>query len=142
MTDQSIEVEVDAPAETVWAVLSDATGWPEWTPTVTSVELVGGGPLQMGSRARIKQPRIPMTEWTVTELAPGRGFTWESRGPGVLAVARHTVDPIDDGRTRVRLSVSQSGLIGGPVGLLYRRLTDRYLAMEAAGLKARAEAHT
>ena len=32
-----------------------------------------------------------------------------------------------------------SGAIGGLVGRLYRKLTERYLAMEAAGLKARAE---
>jgi len=32
-----------------------------------------------------------------------------------------------------------SGAIGGVVGRLYRKLTDRYLAMEVAGLKARAE---
>jgi hypothetical protein len=31
------------------------------------------------------------------------------------------------------------GAIGGIVGRLYRALTRRYLAMEAAGLKARAE---
>jgi hypothetical protein len=31
------------------------------------------------------------------------------------------------------------GTVGGLVGRLYRRLTERYLAMEAAGLKVRAE---
>jgi uncharacterized membrane protein len=138
MTDQSIEIDIDAPTDAVWAVLSDARGWSTWTPSVTSVE-VDDDWLRIGSRARIKQPRVPLTEWTVTELDPGRGFTWESRGPGVLSVARHRVDPIDDRRSRVRLAVSQSGAIGGPVGRLYRRLTDRYLAMEAAGLKDRVE---
>jgi hypothetical protein len=32
-----------------------------------------------------------------------------------------------------------SGAIGGIVGRLYRRLTERYLALEAAGLKSRSE---
>jgi hypothetical protein len=31
------------------------------------------------------------------------------------------------------------GVIGRVVGRLYRRLTERYLAMEVTGLKARAE---
>ena len=35
--------------------------------------------------------------------------------------------------------MNQSGAIGSVVGRFYRGLTDRYLAMEAAGLKARAE---
>jgi hypothetical protein len=41
--------------------------------------------------------------------------------------------------TRVELRVVMSGAFGGVVGRLYRKLTERYLAMEAAGLKARAE---
>jgi hypothetical protein len=32
-----------------------------------------------------------------------------------------------------------TGAVGGVVGRLYRKLTERYLAMEAAGLKLRAE---
>lgn len=139
MSDQSIEIEINAPADRVWAVLSDARAWPTWTPSVTSVEIDEGELLHVGSRARIKQPRIGTNEWTVTELVPGRSFTWESRAPGVLSVARHEVDPLGDGRSRLRLSVSQSGAIGGLAGRLYRGLTDRYLAMESAGLKARAE---
>jgi len=39
----------------------------------------------------------------------------------------------------VRLSITQSGWLGAVVGRGYRSLTDRYLALEAAGLKARAE---
>jgi hypothetical protein len=32
-----------------------------------------------------------------------------------------------------------SGAVGGVVGRLYRKLTERYLTTEAAGLKRRAE---
>jgi hypothetical protein len=39
----------------------------------------------------------------------------------------------------VRLSVSQSGWLGSVMGRFYRGLTDRYLANEADGLKARCE---
>ena len=53
--------------------------------------------------------------------------------------AHHECAPLPDGGTRVELSVVMSGAVGGVVGRLYRKLTERYLAMEAAGLKARAE---
>ena len=43
------------------------------------------------------------------------------------------------GATRVRLSVSQSGWLGAVTGRLYRGLTDRNLADEAEGLRARCE---
>ena len=75
----------------------------------------------------------------MTALEPGRSFSWEQRQPGSAVVAHHGCTPLADGGTRVELTVVMSGALGGIVGRLYRKLTDRYLAMEAAGLKARAE---
>ena len=120
-------------------MLTEVEYWSEWTPTVTSVRRLDEGPLRQGSRAKISQPRIPETEYVVTELVPGRSFTWVATGPGVVTTARHDVEPLLGGATRVRLTVSQSGWLGAVMGLFYRRLTDRYLANEANGLKARCE---
>ena len=137
--EQSITVDVAAPPPRVWEVLSDVEAWPEWTRTVTSVRRLDDGPLRVGSRARIDQPRIPETEYVVSELEPGRSFTWVATGPGVRTTARHDAEPLPDGRTRVRLSVTQEGWLGSVMGRFYRGLTDRYLANEAEGLKARSE---
>lgn len=137
--EQSITVDIAAPPERVWEVLSNVEYWPEWTPTVTSVRLLDDGPLRPGSRAKISQPRLPETEYVVTELTPGRSFTWVAAGPGVLTTARHDAEPLPGGGTRVRLSVSQAGWLGSVMGRLYRGLTDRYLTNEANGLKARCE---
>ena len=138
--EQGISVDVAAPTDTVWAVISDVERWPEWTDTVTSLRLLDPAPLRVGSRAVIEQPRLPRAEWTVTQLDEGRVFVWEATGPGVRTVARHAVEPLDDGRSRATLSVTQEGWLGSLTGRFYRGLTDRYLATEAAGLKARAEA--
>ena len=100
---------------------------------------LGDGPLRLGSRAKIRQPGIPETEYVVTELEPGRSFTWVKTGPGVLTAARHDAEPLPGVRTCVRLSVTQSGWLRSFVGRFYRGLTDRYLANEANGLKARCE---
>ena len=75
----------------------------------------------------------------MTELDPGHGFTWVASGPGVRTTARHTVDALPGGGTRVRLGVEQAGLLGSVMGRFYRGLTDRYLANEADGLRARCE---
>ena len=130
---------IAAPASTVWEVYSDVEQWPEWTDSVTSVELLDPGPLRVGSRARIRQPRLPVAEWTVTEIDEGRSFTWVARGPGVRSTGTHVVEPHGDGARGTAILV-QAGLLGPLVGFLTRGLTKRYLAMEAAGLKARAEA--
>lgn len=136
--EQSITVDIEAPAARVWAVLSDAERWPEWTASISRVTL-HDPELRVGTTATIDQPRIPTASWTVTSLTEGREFTWESGGPGVRTVGHHSVERTGPDRCRVRLSVSQSGVVGSVLGRLYRGLTDRYLEMEAAGLKARAE---
>jgi hypothetical protein len=72
-------------------------------------------------------------------VTPGTGWTWVQRSPGGLTVARHDVIPESDRRTRVRQQLDQRGPVGSMVGLLMRGMTRRYLALEAAGLKARSE---
>ncbi|SDO78123.1 Carbon monoxide dehydrogenase subunit G [Pedococcus dokdonensis] len=134
--EQSTTIEIAAPPERVWEVMSDVERWSDWTSTVTWVRRLDEGPLRAGSRAKINQPKLPETEYVVTELEPGHGFTWVATAPGVLTTARHTIEPLADGGTRVRLSVEQSGWLGSTMGRFYRGLTDRYLATEAAGLKA------
>jgi uncharacterized protein YndB with AHSA1/START domain len=137
--EQHTTVDIAAAPERVWEVLTDVEYWSEWTPTVTSVRRLDEGPLRPGSRAKIRQPRVPETEYVVTELDPGRSFTWVATGPGVLTTARHTVTPLPGGSSQVHLSITQSGWLGSLVGRAYRGLTERYLANEADGLKARCE---
>ena len=137
--EQSTTVDIAAPPERVWEVLADVERWSEWSETVIWVRRLDEGPLRSGSRARINQPKIPETEYVVTELEPGRSFTWVATGPGVTTTARHTVEALPGGGSRVQLAVEQGGLVGSVMGRFYRGLTDRYLATEAAGLKARCE---
>ena len=138
--EQRAGIDVAAPPERVWEVLVDVERWPEWTESVSSVRLLDDAPLALGSRVEISQPRIPTGTYTVTALDPGRAFSWEQRQPGSTVTAHHECVPLPDGGTRVELSVVMSGAFGGVVGRLYRKLTERYLALETAGLKARAEA--
>lgn len=127
---------VDAPPERVWTILADVQGWPRWTASMR--EVVIDGPLQVGAVARIRQPRLPATAWTVTEVVPGRSFTWRSTAPGSLAVGEHEVTATGEATSQVRLALEQSGPLGSLIGLLYRSLTKRYVQMEADGLAAEA----
>ena len=136
---QGITVDIDAPTERVWDVLTDIDRWSEWTDSVTSARRLDKGELRAGSRAELAQPRIPKGVWTVTMVEPGLSFNWEQTGPGVRTTARHRLEALPDGGTRVHLAVEQAGWLGVTVGRFYRKLTDRYLAMESAGLKARSE---
>ena len=137
--EERTSIDVAASMDRVWAVLVDVERWPEWTDSVSSVRRLDAGPLTVGSRVEISQPRIPTGTYTVTALEPGSAFTWEQRQPGSTVTAHHECARLPDGGTRVELRVVMSGAVGGVVGRLYRKLTKRYLAMESAGVKARAE---
>ena len=119
--------------------MRDVERWHEWTPTVTSVRLMDQSLLAVGSQAFIRQPKLPPAKWRVSELDDaGRSFTWISRGPGVRVVASHGVRPIGGG-SRATLSLGYTGLLAGLFASLTRQITERYLAIEAEGLKQRSE---
>ena len=118
--------------------MSDTDRWREWTPSVTSIKRLGGGPFKVGSRLLIRQPKFPPAMWKVTAIEPGRGFTSVSIGPGFRAIARHSVEPTAAG-SRATLSLELQGIFGGMFGSMTKGITERYLALEATGLKARSE---
>src|SRR5690349_2309125 len=131
-------IEISAPPERVWAVMSDIERWPEWTPSVTRVERLDPGPLAVGHRARIRQPRLLPAVWQVIALDPGRGFTWVTRSPGIRATGGHWVEGAGAG-SHVRLSLRFEGPLAGIVARLFGALTTRYIGLEARGLKERSE---
>ena len=138
MTRFNISIDINASTERTWAILRDAERWPEWTPTVTGVELLDPGPLRVGTRAMIRQPKLPPALFEVTELDEGRSFTWVTGNAFVKVAARHSVEPIATG-SRLELSLRFSGAMGAVAGWLTRKLNRSYLEIEANGLKARAE---
>ncbi len=136
--DFSIAVDIHAPPEIVWAVMIDIDRWAEWTPSVRKIERFGSGPIVRGSRVRILQPKVPPAVWQVTELDPGRSFSWKSGSAVAWAVAKHRVEASDVG-CRATLSLHFGGPLGGIVACLLKNLNNRYLQMEATGLKRRSE---
>lgn len=134
MRDFSITIDINAAPQRVWEVMLDAERWPEWTPSVTSVELLDKS-MAVGNRALIRQPELPPAKFRITALEPGRSFTWATGYPGIVFVhAHHTVETIAGG-ARVTLRLRFDGLLGGVMGRKMAELNNRYLAMEAAGLK-------
>jgi hypothetical protein len=137
--DFSISIDIAATPERVWTVMSDVERWHEWTESVTSVKRLDSGPLAVGSRAIVNQPKLAPAEFVITALDEGKGFTWETRSPGAVVVADHRIEESNDG-CRVTLSLKFSGLIGPSAAFMMRDTINRYLEMEANGLKQRCEA--
>lgn len=131
-------VEIAASPERTWRVMIDVARWHEWTASVTSITLLDEGPLRVGSRAVVRQPRLPPAVWKVTAIDAGRRFTWVNAAPGLLVVGHHSVEPTGSG-CRASLTLELRGLMAGMFAWFTGRLTERYLALEAAGLKRRSE---
>lgn len=136
--DFKISVDIAAPPEIVWSVMSDIEHWHEWTASVRSVRRFDTGPLRIGSRAVIRQPKFPPAMWKVTTIEPGRSFAWISGGPTMWVHAHHSVEPIPGG-ARATLGLHFQGPLARLLGRMTAAINDRYLAMEAAGLKQRSE---
>jgi uncharacterized membrane protein len=129
----TVSRDTDADADTVWGVIADVERMPAWTPTMTRVEILDGGTLQVGARVRVEQPWLPPATWEVTDLQPGRSYTWASPAPGLHSVAWHTVEPVGPGRSRVTLGFRQTGPLA-VVGALMSPLIRRYVDTEIAGV--------
>jgi uncharacterized membrane protein len=132
-------IEIDAPADRVWALTTDVESWPAITPTITKVERLDDGPFRAASTARVKQPGQRAKVWTVTAFDPDHSFTWEARLLGAQMTASHTVTPTGSGASNT-LVLDVTGPGSGLVGRLVGRQISKALATENASFKRVAEA--
>jgi uncharacterized membrane protein len=132
-------IEIDAPQQRVWDVLSDLESWPRRIETVDSVELLTPAPIGAGTQARLRQPKLPEGTWEVTAWEAPSFFEWRQQTGGVTNTAGHRVEALDARRSRLTLTIDMRGLLVPIVGRLYRDLTNRYMTIEAEGMKRAAE---
>ena len=124
MAEVSAEARIGAPAERVWAQLTDWSAYGEWNATHTSFPKGGPEALEVGAtfQENMKLMGFPAeVEWTIEELEPGRMFAIRGKGPMAVSVAnRYTLTPDDDGTT-VRID---GEFTGAAVSLMAGKLKD------------------
>lgn len=99
-------VQIDAPPQRVWQVLSAASDWPVIEPGICGVNLPGGvavgAPFTwMNGRSRIR------SRFAVVD--PLRELTWTGVSSGARAVHRHVLHPVGDQATRLHSEESMAG---------------------------------
>ena len=135
------EVEIDAPPESVWAVVSDFAAYPEWNPFIRRI----AGELRKGARleVQIEPPGARATTFkpTVRAVEPNHELRWLGRLllPGVID-GEHTlrIEPLDGGRSRFIQSERFAGLLVGLVRGTLAKTEVGFDQMNTA-LKARVE---
>ena len=133
-------IEIAAPQQRVWDVLTDLESWPQRIQTVETVELLTPGPIAKGSRVRLKQPKLPEGTWEITVWEAPSYFEWTQKEGGATIVGGHRVESPEDGSARLTLTIDMRGLLIPIIGRFYKNLTNDYMNLEAEGMKRAAEA--
>jgi len=141
-------IDIDAPPEHVWAVMTDFSRYHEWNPFIVGVEQAG--PLALDARMRL---RVRWHDGTtassgeqITELDPPAGdrpgcLAYRFTGPlptfGLVRATRvQRVEPLPAGRTRYFTRERFTGLLVRALPLA--KVQDGF-DRHARALKARAE---
>jgi uncharacterized protein YndB with AHSA1/START domain len=124
MAEVSAEARIEAPAEKVWARLTDWSAYGEWNATHTSFPKGGPETLEVGGtfEENMKLMGFPAeVTWTIDELQPGRVLAIRGKGPMAVNVAtRYTLTP-DGEATSVRID---GEFTGAAVSLMAGKLKD------------------
>ncbi|MET8803484.1 SRPBCC family protein [Streptomyces sp. NPDC004546] len=124
MAEVSAQARIQAPAEKVWAQLTDWPSYGEWNATHTSFPDGGPETLAVGGtfQENMKLMGFPAeVDWTIEELEPARVFAIRGKGPMAVTVAtRYTLTP-DGDATSVRID---GEFTGAAVSLMAGKLKD------------------
>lgn len=134
-------LDIAAPAEVVWEVISDLPRYGEWNPFCVAVSssLRPGDPIDMQVQL-VGKPQAQREYITACEA--GRGFAYRMKPVplGALSSRRsHAITALDAGHSRYHSYFRLQGWLMPLVrGLLGRRLHEGFAAMNA-GVQQRAE---
>ncbi|MHC3820595.1 SRPBCC family protein [Streptomyces sp. NBC_00341] len=124
MAEVSAEARIEAPAEKVWAQLTDFSTYGEWNATHTSFPKGGPDTLELAGtyEENMKLMGFPAeVTWTIAELDDGRLLTTTGKGPmGVNLKMRYALTP-DGDATTVRID---GEFTGAAVSLMAGKLKD------------------
>ena len=128
-------VELDAPPEEIWLVLTDTAAQSHWNPFITELH----GNLEVGNHidVRIAPPggRAMSFHPTVTDLEPGRKLAWLGHLliPGLFDGAHSfTLEPLPDDRTRLVQTETFRGVLVWFSGRLLQNTEAGFAAMNEA----------
>ncbi|MFI8291267.1 SRPBCC family protein [Streptomyces sp. ms191] len=124
MAEVSAEARIEAPADRVWAQLTDFTSYGEWNATHTSFPNGGPATLETGATfaENMKLMGFPAeVTWTVEELESVRVLAIRGKGPmGVNVGTRYSLAP-DGEATTLRID---GEFTGAAVSLMATKLKD------------------
>lgn len=130
---------IDAPATTVWDLLTDAASYDDWNDAVISIE----GPIRQGQTIKLVSVVDPKRTFKlkVTEMREPSRMVWSDGMPlGLFKGERtYTVTDRGDGRSEFRMVEQFTGPLAGLITKAIPDMTDSFTTF-ADSLKTAAEA--
>jgi carbon monoxide dehydrogenase subunit G len=130
-------IDIDAPAERVWALVDKLEEWPQWMPSIEKIEIISRGPLSAGSQLSVTAKVSGLTVrllMTITELVPQRSVVLEGRTLGIKLTRFYALEPTN-GRTKL----SVGGDVSGALAWLARRGGQKISTEIATAVKTKIE---
>lgn len=134
----SATIEIQAPVERVWQVLTDIENWPEWQRAVTEATLRGS--LAAGSEFIWRAGGLTFHSRLHT-VVPNQVVGWTGKTMGVSAIHNWQLSH-QNGVTTVAVSENLSGFLPWLLRKKFRRDLEAGMAKNLAELKAASEAGT
>ena len=106
----AISATIAARPETIWALLTDAAGFPRWNSTVTRID----GSIAEGQTLTLLVPTAPGRTFKpkVTGVVAGRSMVWsDGMAPFFRGVRTFTLTPNTDGTTQFAMTEAFSGVM-------------------------------
>ena len=129
------EVEIGAPPQVVWEVLTRFEKWPNWNPNVKSMSFPG--PLAPGTEFRWKSSPGTIVS-TLERVEAPNYIAWRGRTLTIDAYHEWWLEPRDGG-TQVRTQESFSGLLARLLRRTLQKTLDKSLEDGLERLKREAE---
>ena len=106
-------IDINAPAEKVWALVDKLEEWPQWMPSIKKIERLSKGPLTVGSQLSVTAEVSGFTVtllMTITEFVSERSVVLEGKALGTKLTRFYMLEPVD-GKTKVTIGGDVSGAL-------------------------------
>ena len=136
----SATIQIDAPAMTVWAILTDLNSYPDWNPLFREAS----GQIAVGSRISLRtvhpaNGRLMTVKPKITVADPGAELRWTSSLPGIISGEHSFTLTQAGGGTRLVQAETFRGLLVPLSGRTLARSDVSFQGLNEA-IKKRAEA--
>ena len=109
-------IDINAPAEKVWALIDKLEEWPQWMPSIKKIERLSKEPLAVGSQlsvtAKVSRLTVKLL-MTITEFVPERNAVMKGKALGTNLTRFYNLEPLN-GKTKVTIGGEVSGVLAWP----------------------------